>query len=105
MSQAVVHGDTIYLAGQIGKGETVAEQSKVALGEVDRLLAEAGSDKSHILSTTVWLASIDDYAEMNTVWDAWVDQERPPVRACGEAKLAAPEYRVEFIVVAAKKAG
>ena len=103
MSQAVVHGEAVYLAGQVGKtGESVADQTKAALAEVDRLLALAGSDKSRILSATIWLADMADFAEMNSVWDAWVDKANPPARATGEAKLAAPKYKVEIIIVAAK---
>mgnify|MGYP001088124447 CR=1 FL=1 len=77
-------------------------QTRAALASVDRLLALAGSDKSRILSTTIWLADMADFAAMNSVWDAWVDKANPPARATGEAKLAAPKYRVEVIVVAAK---
>lgn len=102
MSMAVVHGDIVYLAGQVGEGEDVVAQTRAALAEVDRLLALAGSDKSRILSTTIWLADIADFAAMNTVWDAWVDKANPPARATGEAKLAAPKYKVEVIVIAAK---
>ncbi|MBN8999639.1 MAG: RidA family protein [Rhizobiales bacterium] len=103
MSQAVVHGETVYLAGQVGKtGESGADQTKAALADVDRLLALAGSDKSRILSATIWLADMADFAEMNSVWDAWVDKANPPARATGEAKLAAPKYKVEIIIVAAK---
>lgn len=102
MSQAVVHGDTVYLAGQVGEGEDVAAQTRHALSEVDRLLAAAGSNKSRILSTTIWLADMADFAAMNSVWDTWVDKANPPARATGEAKLAAPKYKVEIIVVAAK---
>ncbi|WP_417808136.1 RidA family protein [Thioclava sp.] len=101
MSQAVVHNGTIYLAGQVGHGADVTEQSKDALASVERLLAEAGSDKSKILSTTIWLATMDDFAAMNAVWDAWVDPKAPPARACGEARLATPDYLVEFMVIAA----
>lgn len=101
MSQAVVHNGTVYLAGQVGHGPDVASQSREALAEVERLLAEVGSDKSKILSTVVWLADMADFAAMNAVWDAWVDPKAPPARACGEAKLATPEYLVEFIVIAA----
>ncbi|MCX5496741.1 RidA family protein [Kaistia dalseonensis] len=103
MSQAVVYGDMVYLAGQVGPtGDDVASQTKSALAEVDRLLALAGSDKSRILSATIWLADINDFAEMNSVWDVWVDKSNPPARATGEAKLAAPKYKVEIIIVAAK---
>ncbi|MFP3470927.1 RidA family protein, partial [Micrococcus sp. SIMBA_144] len=88
MSQAVVHNGTVYLAGQVGHGADVTAQTQEALAEVERLLAEVGSDKSKLLSTTIWLADIADFAAMNAVWDAWVDPENPPARACGEAKLA-----------------
>ncbi|SEQ75134.1 RidA family protein [Thalassovita taeanensis] len=102
MSQAVVHGGLIWLAGQVGTaGADVTTQTKDALAHVDRLLAEAGSDKSKILQTTIWMASMSDFAEMNAVWDQWVDPANPPARATGEAKLATPEYKVEVIVVAA----
>lgn len=102
MSGAVIHGDTIYLAGQVGKGADVTAQCHSALAEVERLLALAGSDKSRILACTIWLADMADFAAMNAVWDAWVDAANPPARATGEAKLATPEYLVEFIVTAAK---
>lgn len=102
MSQAVVHGDTIYLAGQVGHGATTAEQTTDMLAQIDALLARVGSSKSRILSTTIWLATMDDFAEMNAVWDAWVDPANPPARACGEARLATPDYRVEAIIIAAK---
>jgi len=102
MSQAVVHGGIAYLAGQVGApGGSVIEQTRAVLGQVDRLLAEVGSDKSRILTATIWLADIADFAAMNSVWDAWVDPANPPARATGECKLAAPEYKVEIIVVAA----
>jgi enamine deaminase RidA (YjgF/YER057c/UK114 family) len=102
MSQAVVHGGIAYLAGQVGApGASVAEQTREALAQIDRLLAEAGSDKSRVLTATIWLADIATFADMNSVWDAWVDPANPPARATGESKLAAPEYKVEIIVVAA----
>ena len=102
MSQAVVHGNTVYLAGQVGApGASVAEQTRAVLAQIDRLLAEAGSDKSRVLAATIWLADIGDFAEMNSVWDTWVDSSSPPARATGESKLAAPEFKVEIIVVAA----
>jgi enamine deaminase RidA (YjgF/YER057c/UK114 family) len=102
MSGAVVHGDTVYLAGQVGTaGDDVTAQTVTALAEVDRLLALAGTDKSKILNTTIWLADIADFAKMNAVWDAWVDPANPPARATGEAKLATPDYLVEVIVIAA----
>jgi enamine deaminase RidA (YjgF/YER057c/UK114 family) len=103
MSQMVIHGDTIYLAGQVGTaGASVAQQTQDCLDKVDALLAEAGSDKTRILSTTIWMADMADFAEMNAVWDAWVPEGHAPARATGESKLATPDYLVEVIVVAAK---
>ena len=103
MSQAVVHGDTIYLAGQVGApGESVTNQTQAIVGQIEALLAEAGSDKSKILSATIWLADMADFTEMNAVWDKWVDGKDAPTRATGEAKLATPDYKVEIIVIAAR---
>lgn len=102
MSQAVIHGNTVYLAGQVGNpGGSVAQQTTDVLAEIDRLLAAAGSDKTKILQAIIWLADMKDFAEMNSVWDKWVPQGNAPARATGEAKLATPEYRVEIIVTAA----
>ena len=102
MSQAVVHNNTVYLAGQVGiGGESVPEQTKTILGQIDNLLAEAGSDKSRIMQAVIWLADMNDFADMNSVWDAWVSPGNTPARACGEAKLATPDYLVEIIVIAA----
>ncbi len=101
MSGAVVHGNTVYLAGQVGEGESVTDQCKSALAEVDRLLAAAGTDKSKILQTLIYLSDISYFAEMNAAWEAWVDPANTPARATSEAKLAAPKYKVEFIVTAA----
>ena len=104
MSEAVVHGDTIYLAGQVGEpGDDVIAQTKTALAEVEALLAQAGSDKSRILMAQIWLADMSTFAEMNAVWDEWVPQGHTPARATGESKLATPDYKVEIIVVAAQK--
>jgi enamine deaminase RidA (YjgF/YER057c/UK114 family) len=103
MSEAVIHGDTIYLAGQVGEpGDDIVAQTTTVLSEIDRLLAAAGSDKSRILMATIWLADIADFAAMNSVWDAWVDTANPPARATSEAKLASPDYLVEIVVTAAK---
>ena len=102
MSEAVIHGSTVYLAGQVGEpGDDVTAQTKTTLAEIDALLAEAGTDKSKILMATIWLADIADFEAMNAVWDAWVDPANTPARATGEAKLAAPKYKVEIIVTAA----
>lgn len=101
MSGAVKHNGTVYLAGQVGAGKSVAEQTRDCLAQIDALLAEAGSDKTRILQAIIWLADMADFAEMNGVWDAWVPQGHTPARATGEAKLAAPKYLVEIIVTAA----
>ena len=102
MSQIVVHNDTVYLAGQVGEGNGITEQTKDMLQAVETLLAESGSSKSKILSATIWLADMADFAGMNAVWDAWIDPANPPARACGESKLATPDFLVEIIIVAAK---
>ena len=103
MSQMVVHNDTIYLAGQVGDpAGDIAEQTRSMLAKVDRLLAEVGSDKTKILQATIWLASMGDFTPMNEVWDGWVPEGHAPGRACGEARLATPDYKVEIIIIAAK---
>lgn len=105
MSQVVVHGDTVYLAGQVAfdaAGGTVTEQTRNILERIDRFLGQVGSDKSKVLSATIWLSDMDTFAEMNAVWDAWVAPGHTPARACVEARLAAPQFTVEIMVVAAK---
>lgn len=102
MSMAVVHNGIVYLAGQVGKpGDNVTDQTREVLAQIDRLLAQAGTDKTRILSAQIWLADMANFAEMNAVWDAWVPQGNCPARATGESKLATPDYKVEIIVVAA----
>lgn len=103
MSQAVCHGGLAWLAGQVAQDVSldVSGQTRQVLDAIDRLLAEAGTDKTRILQANVYLADISDFAAMNAVWDAWVPQGHTPARATIEAKLAAPEYRVEIQVVAA----
>jgi len=102
MSQAVIHNNTVYLAGQVGNpGSDITQQTRECLEKVDALLAEAGTDKSKALQVIVWLADMSDFAAMNAVYDPWVSPGNPAARACGEAKLATPEYLVEFIVTAA----
>ena len=104
MSEAVCFNGIVWLAGQVGTpGESVADQTRTCLAEVDRILAEVGTDKTRILSAQIWLADMADFAAMNGVWDAWVPQGHTPARATGEAKLAAPGYLVEVIVTAALK--
>ena len=104
MSQANIHNGVVYLAGQVGDGATVKEQTQAVLAQIDRLLALSNSSKSRILSAQIWLADMADFGQMNEAWEAWVDPRNTPARATGEAKLAAPKYRVEIIVVAAQNA-
>lgn len=103
MSKIVKHNGTVYLCGQVGAGDTVSAQTLDCLARVDALLAEAGSDRNHILQAVIWLSDMADFAEMNAVWDAWVPDGHAPARACGEAKLARDALKVEIIVTAAEK--
>ena len=105
MSGAVIHGNTVYLAGQVANqtaGKSVGEQTKEILSIIDGLLAEAGTDKSKLLMVNIWLTDMATFQEMNGVWDAWVSQGNTPARATVEAKLAAPGLKVEIMVQAAK---
>jgi len=105
MSKAVAHGDTVYLAGLVAdapKGKSVADQTKDILNQIDGYLARAGSDKSRLLTATIWITDMANFAEMNTVWDAWVAPGNTPARATVEARLATPDYKVEIMVVAAR---
>lgn len=105
MSQAVVHNGTVYLAGQVAQdkqGASAAEQTQNILDRIDALLAEAGSDKSKLLSATIWLNTMDDFDAMNGVWDAWIPEGAAPARACVESpRLARPVFTVEIGVIAA----
>ena len=104
MSQAVVHGDTVYLAGQVAfgaPGTSVMEQTKDVLQRIDDYLAQAGTNKSNLLSATIWLTDIATFDEMNAVWDAWVSPGNQPARACVESTLAMPQFTVEISVTAA----
>ena len=103
MSQAVVHGNTVYLAGQVAEDpvDSVGDQTRQILVKIDHLLKQAGSDKSKILSANIWLADIKRFDEMNAVWDAWVSPGNTPARATVEASLARPVILVEIMVVAA----
>lgn len=102
MSQVVVCGSTVYLAGQVAQQPDcdVADQTRQILSRIDALLALAGTDKSQLLRANIWLADIGDFAAMNAVWDAWVDPANPPVRACVESRLARPALKVEIQVEA-----
>ena len=104
MSKAVVHGDTVYLAGIVADDnkQDVTGQTKQILAEIDRLLALAGTDKSKLLRANIWLSDIATFGQMNAVWDAWVSPGNTPARATVEASLATPDYKVEIMVVAAK---
>lgn len=103
LSNAVVHGRTVYLAGQVPEEgiEGAEAQTASVLRQIDALLARAGTDKRHILSALVVLADIRDAAAMNRAWDAWVDPAHPPARATIEGKLVDPAWRVEIVVTAA----
>jgi enamine deaminase RidA (YjgF/YER057c/UK114 family) len=104
MSQIVIHRDTVYLAGQVAQDAqngTVAEQTQNVLDRIDNLLAEAGTDKSKLLSATIWLADMTKFQEMNAVWDAWLSPGDTPCRACVNSQLAAPQYNVEIGIIAA----
>lgn len=102
MSEAVAFNGIVWLAGQVGTpGDSVADQTRQCLAEVDRILVQAGTDKTRILSAQIWLADMAQFSEMNSVWDQWVPLGHTPARATGEAKLAAPGYLVEVIVTAA----
>lgn len=102
MSQAVVHSGIVYLAGQVGEpGADTATQTRAVLAQVDSLLAEAGTDRSKLLTATVWLADMADFGAMNAVWEEWIGGANAPTRATGEVKLATPDYKVEVIVTAA----
>ena len=101
MSQAVVHNGTVYLAGQVGQGDTVTAQTQDVLAKIDALLAQVGTDRSRILSATIWLPDMATFPELNAAWDAWVVPGATPARATVEARLAAAAYLVEIAVIAA----
>ncbi|QQL44916.1 RidA family protein [Sulfuriroseicoccus oceanibius] len=104
MSRIVKHNGTIYLCGQVCKDADagIAEQTATMLEKVDELLVQAGSDRNHMLSATVYLRDMKDFAAMNEVWDAWVPEGYAPARACVEARMARPELLVEVSVIAAE---
>jgi enamine deaminase RidA (YjgF/YER057c/UK114 family) len=105
LSEVAIYNGTVYLAGQIAEDVTqdIAGQTREVLGHIDRLLAEAGSDKTRILMCQIFIADLKDFAAMNTVWNEWVAEGNSPPRATVEAKLAKPEWRVEMVVTAAQK--
>ncbi len=105
MSRCVIHNDTIYLCGQVAEDSTkgIQEQTSTMLAKVDGLLEQAGSDREHILSATIYIKSMDYFAEMNDVWDNWVPENHAPARACVQASMAREELLVEISVIAAVK--
>jgi enamine deaminase RidA (YjgF/YER057c/UK114 family) len=105
MSQAVVHGDTVYLAGIVANtkaGESVTQQTQEILSIIDAHLAKAGTDKSKLLTATIYITDMKTFPEMNAVWDTWVSPGHTPARATVEAQLANPKYNVEIMVTAAR---
>lgn len=105
MSMAVAHGNTVYLAGHVARdpaGKSVAEQTRDILDQIDARLSEAGTDKTRLLSASIWITDMATFADMNAVWDGWVSPGNTPARATVEAKLATPDYKVEIAVIAAR---
>ncbi|MCP3700931.1 RidA family protein [Aliivibrio sp. S3MY1] len=105
MSRIVKHNGTVYLCGQVCADATkgIAEQTQTMLDKVDLLLDQAGSSREHMLSATIYIKDMKDFAEMNAVWDAWVPEGHAPARACVEASMAREALLVEISVVAAEK--
>lgn len=102
MSQIVIHGNTVYLSGQVGDINTdITTQTQTVLAKIEQLLTDAGSSKEHLLSATIWLKDMADFTAMNAVWDEWVRDIIPPARACGESKLAHESLLVEITITAA----
>ncbi|WP_447595031.1 RidA family protein [Aquipseudomonas campi] len=103
-SEVVIHNGTVYLAGQLADDYSgdVRAQTRETLASIDRLLGEAGTDKSRILSVTIYLKDMADYAGLNAEWDAWVAEGNAPARACVKAELYDPRVLVEMTVIAAQ---
>lgn len=103
MSRTVIHNNTIYLCGQVAKDSTkdIEEQTKTMLQKVDDLLINAGSSREKMLSATIYIKTMNDFAKMNEVWDSWVPEGHAPARACVEASMAREELLVEISVTAA----
>ena len=103
LSGAVVHAGTVYLAGQVTSDPALDAHGQTAdiLRQIDTLLAEAGTDKQHLLTVQIFLRDLGDFAEMNRAWDAWLEPQHKPARATVEARLADPAWRVEITGVAA----
>jgi len=105
MSEIAVHNGTVYLAGQIAEDadQDITGQTREVLGHIDRLLAEANSDKAHLLSVQIYISDMIHFPGMNAVWDSWVAEGNTPPRATVEAKLANPACLVEIVVIAAQR--
>jgi len=101
VTKAIVHGNTVYVSGQLGDGATVTEQMHDLLGKIDRFLAEAGTSKAKLLQAIIWMADMKDFPEMNAAWDAWIGGPYAPARATCAAQLVDPKYKVEITVTAA----
>ena len=104
LSKVVIHGDTVYLAGQVATqaaGKSVTEQTKEILAQIDALLAEAGTDKTKLLTANIYITDLATFGELNAVWEAWVSPGNTPCRTTIEAKLASPNYAIEIGIVAA----
>ena len=105
MSQVVVHGNTVYLAGVVARnasGKSMTEQTQDVLKSIDGYLAQAGTDKSKLLSANIWITDMAKFAEMNAVWDAWVVPGQTPARATVQARMNDPKMKIEIMVVAAR---
>jgi enamine deaminase RidA (YjgF/YER057c/UK114 family) len=102
-SRALIHNGLLYISGQVPdeRSGDVADQTRQVLGKIDGLLAEAGTSKARLLSVQIWLKTMDDFAAMNAVWDAWVVPGQTPTRCCGKVELNDPRCRVEIVAVAA----
>ena len=102
-SRALVHGGLVYLSGQVpdDRSGDIAAQARQVLAKIDDLLAQAGTDKSRLLSAQIWLKSMDDFPGLNAVWDAWVIPGQTPTRCCGKVEMNDPQCRVEIVAVAA----
>jgi enamine deaminase RidA (YjgF/YER057c/UK114 family) len=103
LSQAVVHGDTVYLAGMVAEDPSadIKGQTEQVLRKIDGILKGVGSDKSKLLSAQIFITDMRNFADMNSVWDAWVDKQNTPARATVQASLANPKMLVEIMVQAA----
>ena len=103
-SRCVIHGDTVYLGGLTDEDSTrdIMEQTRRVLERIDMYLAQAGTNKTRVLRAEIWLKNMSDFTDMNSVWNAWVDPQNPPVRACVSANMARPGTLVEIMVTAAK---